>query len=467
MLELLDVKHIFVMKYDLMGFFSKKKNTEAPKGHVDLLSGFQGVPLRSYLKVYLGREVRNQPMGKLIKVSDLSGDWINYELKIEKLETVQLYSPHIKQLNESCLLISNRGANLIVSYFSFTGEPIFCSPHIHCFTVTKNNIDVGYLIYKLLKTKEVSDQVKVLLGNDFYGRMQAEDVLDFRISSSADLENKGKAQKAYAETIRADYKGFFTESYSNVIDLKESSSREIDSLRHTASQYLSALLSSVQGLKKFMEREEGKEISLKLFYSEKEKITLESHLNSTENLISSITDLLVNSSSKGAKSVSMDLIDSIRKAQLMHSNGCFYFNELIIDRSTFGKQASVSEIRVLFDWGDFIKLFSNVVSNAVDHGFKGRMENNMIRSKVYFDIESNMCVLEISNNGNPLAEDFDFKRLVTWGEKTSDSSGKGIGGSDILKVMENHEGKFEVVSNQTDEFPVTYKLSFKIYIDEI
>jgi nitrogen fixation/metabolism regulation signal transduction histidine kinase len=122
---------------------------------------------------------------------------------------------------------------------------------------------------------------------------------------------------------------------------------------------------------------------------------------------------------------------------------------------------------VLFDSGDFAKLFSNIVSNAVNHGFKGRTDSNMIRSKVYFDNDSNMCVLEISNNGSPFAEDFDFNRLVIWGEKTSDSPGNGIGGADIFKVMKNHKGRFEVISNPADLFPVTYKLSFQIYIDEI
>ena len=84
---------------------------------------------------------------------------------------------------------------------------------------------------------------------------------------------------------------------------------------------------------------------------------------------------------------------------------------------------------------------------------------------IYFDDDENKCVLEISNNGFPLAEDFDFVRLVTWGEKTSDSAGKGIGGADILKIMENHNGSFELVNNPMEEFPVTYKLSFNIYAD--
>lgn len=465
MLELLNVKQIFVMKYDLMGFFSKKKNTEAPKGHVDLLSGFQGVPLRNFLKVYLGREVRNQPMGKLIKVSDLSGDWINYELKIEKLETVELYSPHIKQLNESCLLITNYGAQLTVSYFSYTGEPIFCSPHIHCFTAQTGKIEIGHLIYQLLKTREVSSQVKFLLGDNFIGRINIDDVLDIRIFPNDNLSRSQISQKSYAENIRADFKGFFETSSSNVTLLKDSSNREIASLRHTSAQYLSALLSSVQGLKKFLEKEGGKEISLNSIYSQSQNITLADHLKTSEKLILSITDMLLNNSTERVQSVPVDLLRVIREAQNFYTNRNFYFEELQIDNSSFGKNASISELLVLFDVDSFLKLFSNVISNAISHGFKNRLGQNIIRTSIYFDNDENKCVLEISNNGLPLAEDFDFTRLVTWGEKTSDSEGKGIGGADILKIMENHNGRFELFNSPMEEFPVTYKLSFNIYAD--
>lgn len=448
-----------------MGFFSRNRNTEVPKGHVDLLSDFQGVPIRNFLNVYSGEKVRNHPKGKLIKVSDLSGDWINYELKTEKLEVVELYSPHIKQLYQSCLLISNYGAQLMVSHFSFTGEPIFCSPHIHCFSVQTGKVEIGYLIHQLLKTKEVSNQVKFLLGDNFIGRINIQDVLDIRIFTGESERKNQIVQNSYAESIIVDYKGFFETSTTKVNLLKDSSNREFASLRHTSAQYLSALLSSVQGLKKFIEREGGREISLNSIYSQSQNLTLEDHLKTSEKLILSITNMLVNNSTEITQSVPIDLLKVIREAQSFYSDGNFYFKELQIDISSFGKNAAISELFILFDGNSFLKLFSNIVSNAIVHGFKDRMEENIIRTLVYFDNEKNKCVLEISNNGFPLAEDFDFVRLVTWGEKTSDSAGKGIGGADILKIMENHNGSFELVNNPMEEFPVTYKLSFNIYAD--
>jgi light-regulated signal transduction histidine kinase (bacteriophytochrome) len=249
--------------------------------------------------------------------------------------------------------------------------------------------------------------------------------------------------------------------------LKDSSNREIASLRHTSAQYLSALLSSVQGLKKFLDKEGGKEISLNSIYSQSQNITLADHLKTSEKLILSITDMLLNNSTERVQSVPVDLLKVIREAQNFYTNRNFYFEELRIDNSTFGKNASISELFVLVDGDSFLNLFSNVISNAISHGFKNRIGQNIIRTSIYFDNDENKCVLEISNNGLPLAEDFDFMRLATWGEKTSDSEGKGIGGADILKLMENHGGKFELLSNPSDVFPVTYKLNFKIYIDVI
>lgn len=50
---------------------------------------------------------------------------------------------------------------------------------------------------------------------------------------------------------------------------------------------------------------------------------------------------------------------------------------------------------------------------------------------------------------------------MTYGYSTSLHSGNhaGIGGADIKNIME-HLGSVDVLSNPTDEFPVTYVLKF-------
>ena len=67
----------------------------------------------------------------------------------------------------------------------------------------------------------------------------------------------------------------------------------------------------------------------------------------------------------------------------------------------------------------------------------------------------------MSNNGTPMPKTYDTKKLTTRGEKTSDSLGTGIGGSDIKLLMDTCGGDFELVNNPTDEFPVTYILKFR------
>ncbi|MCF8325653.1 MAG: hypothetical protein K9I84_11890 [Leadbetterella sp.] len=74
--------------------------------------------------------------------------------------------------------------------------------------------------------------------------------------------------------------------------------------------------------------------------------------------------------------------------------------------------------------------------------------------------------MELSNNGAAMPMTYDTKRLTTRGEKTSDSVGTGIGGSDIKLLMDTYGGELELVNNPTEEFPVTYILKFPFTINE-
>jgi type I restriction enzyme M protein len=112
---------------------------------------------------------------------------------------------------------------------------------------------------------------------------------------------------------------------------------------------------------------------------------------------------------------------------------------------------------------DFMKIISNIISNAKNHGFKDKKENNIIR--VTYKIVEEYINLELSNNGTPMPITYDTKKLTTRGEKTSDSLGTGIGGSDIKLLLDVYGGKLELVNNPTEEFSVTYILKFPFTIN--
>ena len=96
------------------------------------------------------------------------------------------------------------------------------------------------------------------------------------------------------------------------------------------------------------------------------------------------------------------------------------------------------------------------------HGFKDSSKPNIIRTLVRYDIEDQVCVLEISNNGKPMNKAFTLKHLTTRGEKTTDSEGAGTGGADIKNITDKYNGTFEIENIEGDEFPVKYILKFPL-----
>lgn len=106
------------------------------------------------------------------------------------------------------------------------------------------------------------------------------------------------------------------------------------------------------------------------------------------------------------------------------------------------------------------RVFENIISNAQAHGFvDGSCSKHQIRFAWSFDGDN--VSISISNNGLPFKEGVNTDLVLTYGYSTSLHSGShaGIGGADIKNIME-HLGSVEVLSNPTDEFPVTYILKF-------
>ena len=66
-----------------------------------------------------------------------------------------------------------------------------------------------------------------------------------------------------------------------------------------------------------------------------------------------------------------------------------------------------------------------------------------------------------------MAKGFTLKHLTTRGEKTTDSSGTGMGGADIKNILANYGGTLDVLNLENDLFPVTYIINLPYSFDFI
>jgi type I restriction enzyme M protein len=425
----------------------------------------KGVKLRDLLTQIRGN-IRNLPdTGKFVRIRDLKDDALDVTISADKLETQTLSQNLAFEVNQSCLMIASRWRILKPTLFNFEGIPIYVSRDIFCFEVNESIVDTDFLISEL-QSENVKKQLEAYQVGSFIPMIRREDFLNIVISIPENKEQQRQILiRVQEEALKAKEKE--TGLDLRLAEFKENYTRDLQSLKHSVRQYLSPLRSNISGTRKFLKKNEGKPIFLNQIFSETQNITLESHLDRLDHILNSINTLL-NSDGFEIKNIQqLALQELIKEAVILFSQENYFTIENRMEESNSINEINPEDLEITpiisIAKDDFMKIISNVISNAKNHGFRDQKENNLIR--VTYRIVNEYIHLELSNNGTPMPITYDTKKLTTRGEKTSDSLGTGIGGSDIKLLMDTYGGELELVNNPTEEFPVTYILKFPFTIN--
>ena len=105
-------------------------------------------------------------------------------------------------------------------------------------------------------------------------------------------------------------------------------------------------------------------------------------------------------------------------------------------------------------------ILNNIVSNACNYGFANKVDyKNMIQLNI--SQSGTDYIVEVSNNGAPLASGITSDDVLTYGRTTGDTrSHFGIGGYEIKKLMHEFNGDVELLTSADNDYHVTCKLIF-------
>jgi type I restriction enzyme M protein len=408
--------------------------------------------------------------GKLLKIRNLKDDVVDNQLNLDLVEEVIIPTNlNVKKITESCVLLALRWKSLKPTYFEFNGAPIYITSDIIALRPSADKLDIHFFIQELYSIS-VLNQTKSFLIGVTIPMIRREDLLKIKIQIPNPHDEKSSLSEQKA-MVRGALDAYFRSRESElklerelrgVVDDK---TRELQSIKHTFRQYLSALMSNVNGSKKFIKKNEGVPISLEMIYSKNLNQSFGEHLQSLEDNIQSLNKLLesVLVETASYKAEKFNIIQLVKEAQMrFKQEDIFVFDEIFFDKSSFDEGGVISEPKILISEEDFYNLFSNIITNAVDHGFKDSVKHNRIKILLSYDKLTEMVKLEIANNGWPIDEAFTLKHLTTKGEKTSDSNGTGTGGSDINDLINKHKGKFDIINLKEEDFSVTYVIEFPL-----
>ena len=429
------------------------------------LEKIEGKKLIDFTERVRGERINSGELTKIVKIKDLSNDNLNFDLDVTSIESSVSVRPFFK-INESCLLLSKIGNTLKPTFFNYHNEPIFISDDIIALKVDLNIVDLEYLVNEFY-TETVQKQMKAFFTGALMSRIREVDLFAIKFILPSIAEQKAKIQGVKEAYIQNKKKELAYQQ--ELLGFKDESFREFASIKHTFRQYLNALQSNVAGTGKFILKNEGQNITLDMIYSKNLNKTRGQHLMSLEGTIQSMSKLL--SSFENERHIEVneknDLFQLVTEAQNRFKNSDkFKFEKVYFDKESFTMfDDTVLNAQVSISEDDFYIIFSNIISNAMDHGFKDDTKKYIIKTTISYNDKEKSCVLEISNNGVPMAKGFTLKHLTTRGEKTTDSSGTGMGGADIKNILAKYGGTLDVLNSVNELFPVIYIINIPYSFD--
>jgi len=102
----------------------------------------------------------------------------------------------------------------------------------------------------------------------------------------------------------------------------------------------------------------------------------------------------------------------------------------------------------------FVEAINNLIRNAETHAFPESLRG----AELNFTIRENRkkIIIDYTNNGKPFPANLDAGDFLSFGRKSQESPGEGLGGAWVGKVIEAHHGTFEIIR---DENPLHFRIT--------
>ena len=403
--------------------------------------GYLTLKLRDISTVIRGKKIEGgNTRGYVVNIRDLSTDNLYYDKSIDELE-IQDIKHNYRKITSSVLLLS-KIRFLKPTYIKATEEtPIYIGFSILAIEISNENVFIPYLAYELLKKEERLQNGLVITI------FSPNEILDLPLT----LPTIKSQQVAIIEKIRSAKKEALIKEMGLTDIIEQQKKDFIDELKikkHNLAQYLTEINCGVSALLKYSTlKGYGTEL-----ISNRHNISLSEHISKllvTVDEMSKTLELLTQESKFGNPA-------PIDIAKVL--NGIKGTSLYSVNYSVDKESIEASEILVNISQNDFHEVIKQIISNAEKHGFTKETNNNLIDIYVSYEIKTDLYVIEISNNGNPMPKGLDTHRYGIKGEIAGANGNEGIGGFRVKSIIEHFGGSYEVVIDDLSIFQVKIKI---------
>jgi type I restriction enzyme M protein len=378
-----------------------------------------------------------------IKGGDLSKDSTNPYLKVPDADYKSFSKVNGKVVDQSSVLVAKIGGSLNPTIFRFDGEPIVINQNVFVFPVNDNRIDIEYFALEL-NSELVKEQLKGILTGTAMQYYNYADLLNIQIRLP-ELSEQKKRVSVYQDQILA-VKRKETQLLAEKMSSQEDEINILSAMKHSFAQL--PFKSDLTNIETYIDKliTEGRVPSWNDPISSSAHsrlvreifVGLNKQIDSTNELFQNMENL-INCDPNKMNFEEIKVHDFIKQVISEIPDAC----DITVYFDGHNLPARVDKYQ-------FREMIRNFIFNACRHGFTLGMNPKILWFETNF-VEGEWY-LKIFNNGNAFPDDFNFDDFIAFGKRKVASTGSGIGGYLINKVVTNHRGKISILEKPRQIF---------------
>jgi type I restriction enzyme M protein len=420
----------------------------------------EGVKLADIIEPFRGTRGNLPEFGKLIRNGDLKDDNIDFILDDIVIEKSELNRRNFEQINESCLLFAIRWKSLKPTFFEFRGNPIFKNQDIFSAKIKDSMVDkvsIAYLIIELhsLYVQKQLDSYRLVATVPY---ILPADLLNVVIKLPSIEVQRAKVQGIQELVYKI--KSLQEERDAFAHGKAVSNFNEFASLKHTLGAPRQNILDWADNLLDFINNNQTDFEVMNKAFVEYYDVDMMSVLKEIKRDVNFITEVLEKGenglvlSAYEKQVISFSDINSIIND--LSNNGFNFKIKKLLLMAENTKERGIFANRTLFK-----TLFDNLLVNANKYAF----DKKDVVNEVLIELSEvdDYLVIEIKNNGKPFPKNFDREKFIAKYSTADKSSGSGLGGYDIHRIVSDFNNPdWELSLNEDPIYPVKFKFQFQI-----
>lgn len=225
---------------------------------------------------------------------------------------------------------------------------------------------------------------------------------------------------------------------------KDAEFQVVSHLAHNIKPKLGSAQSVLSHLKEFIRRESIEDLPLqKQFYEGQAAETVAEAIQKAQGALSQVNEEIINIRALITEEINEEDFQRVDLDKLFRQEIIPFFTQ---DKGNLHIELDIEpKCKAVLHKHSFIESMNNMIQNALVHGFS----RSSFRHVIKFSVRKKRggIIVDYVNNGTPLPPEMNQDNLLSYGIKSVESPGGGLGMAYVGKMIKAHHGTFEILDD--------------------